>query len=53
MLSEWIYVWEQQNWEGGGLVGLCAFLAILLVGAVMGWVWTCHSKTRTSELQER
>ena len=38
---------------GGGLGGLCAILAILLVGVVMGWVWTSHSKTRKSELQER
>ena len=38
---------------GGGLGGLCGFLVILLVGVVMGWVWTCHSKTRKFELQER
>ena len=38
---------------GGGLGGLCAILAILLVGVVIGWVWTCHRKTSKSELQER
>ena len=38
---------------GGGLGGLCAILAILLVGVAMGWVWTCHKKTRKFELQER
>ena len=30
---------------GGGLGGLCAILAILLVGVVMGWVWSCHRGT--------
>ena len=29
---------------GGGLGGLCAILAILLVGVVIGWVWTCHKQ---------
>ena len=38
---------------GGGLGGLCVILAILLVGVVMGWVWSCHRKTRKFELQER
>ena len=34
---------------GGGLGGLCAILAILLVGVVMGWVWSSHRRS----LQEK
>ena len=33
---------------GGGLGGLCAILALLLVGVVVGWVWSCHRRTRKS-----
>ena len=38
---------------GGGLGGLCVILAILLVGVVMGWVWSCHSRSRKPKTQER
>ena len=30
---------------GGGLGGLCAILAILLVGVVMAWAWSSHRRT--------
>ena len=30
---------------GGGLGGLCAILAILLVGVVMVWAWSSHRRT--------
>ena len=35
---------------GGGLGGLCAILAILLVGVV---IWSCHRRSGKSRLQER
>ena len=34
---------------GGGLGVLSAVLAILLVGVVLGWVWSCHRKRGINE----
>ena len=38
---------------GGGLGILSAVLAILLVGVVLGWVWSCHRKRGKSGIHER
>ena len=37
---------------GGGLGGLCAILAILLVGVVMGWVWSSHRRSLQKKYAE-
>ena len=34
---------------GGALGVLCVVLAALLVGVVMGWVWSCRNKARNKE----
>ena len=34
---------------GGGLGVLCAILALLLVGVVVGWVWSCHRRIGKQE----
>ena len=38
---------------GGGLGTLSAVLTILLVGVVLGWVWSCHKRKRISCIHER
>ena len=38
---------------GGGLGILSAVLAILLVGVVLGWVWSCHRRKGKSGIHER
>ena len=45
---------EQQKTEtvtctalGGGLGTLAAVLILILVGVVLGWVWSCHRKNKT------
>ena len=34
---------------GGALGALSAVLGVALVGVVMAWVWSCHSKARNKE----
>ncbi len=38
---------------GGGLGIVTGTLAILLVGVVLGWVWSCHRKRGKPHLEER
>ena len=38
---------------GGGLGTLSAVLTILLVGVVLGWVWSCRKRKRISCIHER
>ena len=38
---------------GGGLGTLSAVLIILLVGVVLGWVWSCRKRKRISCIHER
>ena len=38
---------------GGGLGILSAVLTILLVGVVLGWVWSCHRRRGKSGIHER
>ena len=38
---------------GGGLGTLSAALTILLVGVVLGWVWSCRKRKRISCIHER
>ena len=38
---------------GAGLGTLAAVLILVLVGVVLGWVWSCHRCQRTFKKEER
>ena len=37
----------------GGLGVLTAVMTLLLVGVVLGWVWSCHKRTRSFSIKKK